>query len=74
MSSKPQDIDCPRLNLQYCTTEQHCESLLRFKELPFWWYQDLDRLGRNFSLPFKDDAGHWVVSSQAGVCLARRCN
>ncbi|MFH0980272.1 MAG: hypothetical protein V2A79_01870 [Planctomycetota bacterium] len=66
MSAPPKEIEFPRVPLKHCTTEEHCASLRAAGALPFWWYQDFGRSGRNSSLPFQDNLGHWWYQVRPG--------
>ncbi len=66
MTDGPKDIECPSLTIKHCSTEAHCEALARARNLPFWWYQDTTRFGRNFSLPFRDSLGDWWYQVRPG--------
>lgn len=64
--SGPQEIEFPRIALRHCDTEQYGIALHKARTLPFWWYQDLSRGGRNFSLPFQDSHGGWWYQVRPG--------
>jgi len=62
----PQEIEFPEVPLRRCTTEEYCTALHERGELPFWWWGRYGWRGRNFSLPFRDRAGHWWYEALPG--------
>lgn len=65
-AASPKEIEYPSLNLRHSSTSDYCHSLLQARTLPFWWYQDTSRGGKNFSLPFQDAQGAWWYQVRPG--------
>jgi len=66
-------IECPSLELNQCSVDEHCRALQRLAALPFWWYLGNNRLLGNFSIPFQDRAGAWWYQVKPGLCWAVDC-
>lgn len=62
------EIQIPPLDLMYCSVEEHCRSLLRIKNLSFWWYIGVNKTWGNFSIPFQDREGRWWYQVKPGFC------
>jgi len=68
MADKPAKIDVPSLRLRHCTVGEHAQAYVEMQCLPYWWYQGVSRLLGNYSLPFRDENGHWWFRMKPGFC------